>query len=241
MIVGNAEEAIKYAVKNMYTEEELIKYRNIIRNFTELYYDKYVQTWANTRWKSIPVYKCPTDLWIYQELIYEIKPTVIVETGTAFGGSALYLRDIGRVCGCYPVIISIDKDHNKIVDSIRYEENIILLEGDSSEEETLIRVKAHISSRMINHKIMVILDSDHKKDHVIKELNLFASLVTPGSILIVEDTIINGNPVHKEHGPGPKEAIEEWWVDHPEFELNVMCEKLMLTFNRGGYLERKNV
>ena len=85
---------------------------------------------------------------------------------------------------------------------------------------------------------MVILDSDHTRDHVLRELELYAPLVTPGSYLVVEDTNINGHPVAPEFGPGPMEAVEAFLETTDEFEVDRAREKLMLTFNPSGYLRR---
>jgi cephalosporin hydroxylase len=224
---------------NRYTEEELNKFRGIIKNFNKLYYEQHKQTWCNTRWRGVSVYKAPTDLWIYQELIDEIKPDLIIETGSCSGGSALYMRDILNIVYPQGRIISIDIDDSKISDKAKVP-GIEFYKGSSIADETVVYLKAVIAGLHCK-RVMVILDSDHRKDHVVKELELYAPLVTPESILIVEDTNVNGNPVYPEYGPGPKEAIEEWWQGHDEFEINTMCEKFMLTFNRGGYLERKKL
>ena len=87
---------------------------------------------------------------------------------------------------------------------------------------------------------MVVLDSDHAKDHVLQELNLYSRLVTPGQYLICEDGNINGHPVWPDFGPGPTEALEEFLRGHAqEFEVDRSCEKFLLTFNPGGYLLRR--
>ena len=84
---------------------------------------------------------------------------------------------------------------------------------------------------------MVILDSDHRKSHVANELQIYSEIVSVGHYLIVEDTII-GNPILPAFGPGPKEALDEFLKDHPNFQADNDREKFMLTFNPGGYLRR---
>lgn len=237
MFDGNEEAIKRMFCENRFTPEEKETFRKIIKAFTRLYYDYPKQTWAAMKWRGVQVFKAPTDMWIYQELIHEIKPDLIIETGTCCGGSALYLADMLRLEGLHnSIVVTIDLDGSKCNSKLEDDPNIIREIGSSVSAEVVEKVKKMCEGRK---KVMVILDSDHSKEHVVKELELYAPLVSPGSILIVEDTIVNGNPVMADHGPGPKEAIDEWLWLHPEFEVNTMCEKFMLTFNRGGYLERK--
>lgn len=85
---------------------------------------------------------------------------------------------------------------------------------------------------------MVILDSDHSREHVSAELRALANLVTPGSYLIVEDTNVNGHPVGLEHGPGPMEALDAFIAERRDFTIDSRREKFLLTFNPRGYLKR---
>jgi cephalosporin hydroxylase len=86
---------------------------------------------------------------------------------------------------------------------------------------------------------MLILDSDHRKDHVLQELRLLAPLVTPGCYLVVEDTNMNGNPVVPRFGPGPREALQEYLAEVPGmWEVDRHRERMLMTFNPGGYLKR---
>ena len=86
---------------------------------------------------------------------------------------------------------------------------------------------------------MVVLDSDHHRDHVLAELRTYSALVTPGSYLIVEDTNINGHPVRPEFGPGPMEAVDEFLRESPDFAIDPEREKFFLTFNPRGFLRRR--
>lgn len=83
---------------------------------------------------------------------------------------------------------------------------------------------------------MVILDSDHSKKHVLNELEIYSSLVTPGCYLVIEDTNINGHPVFKDFGPGPMEAAAEFLEKNSHWKIDSNCERLLLTFNPNGYL-----
>jgi hypothetical protein len=87
--------------------------------------------------------------------------------------------------------------------------------------------------------VVVILDSDHRADHVLRELRLYGPLVTPGSYLIVEDTNVNGNPVYPDHGAGPLEAVRAFLQEDSSFFVDTEREKLLLTFNPGGYLKKR--
>jgi cephalosporin hydroxylase len=86
--------------------------------------------------------------------------------------------------------------------------------------------------------VLVVLDSDHRRDHVLAELYAYAPLVTPGSYLVVEDTNVNGHPVYEEFGPGPMEAVEDFLKDRDDFAADPTREKLLFTFNPRGWLRK---
>lgn len=228
-LTGLAGEKIAEQVrKSAYSEEDKLRWGTLIRDFNNLYWQAHVQTWGNTKWRKVQVWKPATDLWIYQELIAEIKPDLIIETGTAFGGSALYMRDI--LDKEYPEgkIISIDISY-EVLDEKAKVPGIEFYLGGSTEKETLTHVKAHIAAYDCK-RVMVILDSDHSEAHVSKELDLYSPLVTVGSILVIEDT---------NNHLGAQAAAHNWGLRQKGFKKNLMCEKFMLTFNRDGYWERE--
>jgi cephalosporin hydroxylase len=203
----------------------------VVDRFHQLYYDNRRQTWNNTRWLGIPLWKCPLDLWVYQEILFARRPGLIIETGTHRGGSALFLAsmldliDSGRV-------ITIDvtpRDDRPAHPRIEYRT------GSSVAPEIVAGVRESIRP---GESVMAIFDSDHARDHVLAELRAFAPLVTPGDYLIVEDTNINGHPVWPEFGPGPMEAVEEFLVESDAFEADRSREKYFLTQNPRGYLRR---
>lgn len=204
--------------------------KSTIRAFHKLYYARKAQTWGDTTWLGIPVLKCPLDLWIYQEIIYETQPDVIVECGTWYGGSALYLASIcdliskGRV-----ITIDIDDTKPRPVHN-----RIAYLTGSSVGHEVFDRVVQLIHS---GERVMVILDSDHHKDHVLNELRLYSRLVASGSYLIVEDTNLNGHPVVPDFGPGPQEAVNDFLSENANFVADESKEKLLITASPGGYLK----
>lgn len=203
----------------------------VINAFHELYYNSGVW-FQNTRWHGVPVQKHPCDLWVYQELLFEIRPDLIIETGTAYGGSALFFASMCELIGKGSIITI---DTNLQVWPEARHGLITYLYGSSLDAPILNRVRDDASRA---EQVMVILDSDHRKAHVAEELRLYAPLVTKGSYLIVEDTDVNGHPVCPDHGPGPAEAVEEFLKTHPEFWADHAREKFFVTQNPGGYLKR---
>jgi len=212
----------------MDSEEKLV-----VENFHNLYYfgpKEQGLIWTRTFWMNVSCEKCPLDLWTYQEIIAELKPDLIIETGTRFGGSALFMAHILDIVG-KGEILSIDID-NTIPRPTH--PRITYVHGSS---EDAILINSILDGRR-RDVCLVVLDSDHSKAHVLKELDLLASHVTVGSYLIVEDTNINGHPTFQGFGEGPYEAVEEFLETHPEFVVDETREKFLLTFNPRGYLRR---
>jgi cephalosporin hydroxylase len=176
------------------------------------------------------VQKCPLDLWVYQEIIYEVQPDLIIETGTCYGGSALFFANMLDLLGKGNVItIDINKEND-----LPKHDRITYLNGSSIDSDIL----RHIWAAVKNKRVLVNLDSDHTKDYVLKEMTCYAPFVTPGSYMIVEDTNVNGHPVCENHGPGPFEAVEEFLKNNHEFMTDYTREKFMITQNPNGFLRR---
>ena len=203
----------------------------IVRRFHRLYYLTSRRTWRNTFFLGVPVAKCPLDLWVYQEIVNEVRPDLIVETGTAHGGSALYLAALCELVGRGRVV-SVDVVARE---NLPQHSRVSYIVGSSAERETFERVKAHVRPGDV---VLVVLDSAHTRDHVLAELRLYGELVTPGSYLIVEDTNVHGHPVFRSHGPGPFEAVAEYLASDARFGVDESREKFYMTFNPGGYLKR---
>jgi cephalosporin hydroxylase len=186
--------------------------------------------WLITFWLGRHVYKTPTDLWIYQELLHLTKPDLIIETGTHSGGSALFLAsmcdlmDRGR-------IVSVDIDPQE---DLPAHPRIKYLKGSSVAPEVLQQIRGDAAGA---ERVMVILDSDHSKEHVLAELHEYAPLVSEGCYLVVEDTAAGQYP---EFHQRPDEAIKEFLRDNHAFEVDPECEKFLLTFQPGGYLKRRS-
>lgn len=202
--------------------------KEIIDDFAKLFVD--ANSWAQITWLGVPILKNPFDLWIYQEMIFELQPDLIIETGTYKGGSAYYFAKLfdlinhGRVLTVDPYVDPARPRHPRIG----------YLTG-SSTHPVIVNYLYQVAATA--GKVMVILDSDHRMDHVLQELRLYSPLVSIGSYLVVEDTQLNGNPVWPHTGPGPAEALHQFKQDD-QFISDPAREKLLLTFYPGGYLKR---
>lgn len=206
--------------------------------FHEVYY--YTRLWERAHWLGVPAWKCPLDMWVVQELITETRPDVIVECGTALGGSAMYFASICRLLGNGRVI-SIDvKDPT----GLPSDPLVRFVRGSSVDAATVERVRGMIR---VDERVMLVLDSLHSREHVIRELRAWSGLVSPGCYCVVEDTNINGHPVYTDYapdsGPGAYEAVDEFLATSAadgggdgSFVRDPSREKLLLTFNPGGYL-----
>jgi cephalosporin hydroxylase len=206
----------------------------IVDNFHRLYYESsnFGGTWANTRWMGIPIQKCPLDLWVYQEIIHDIKPDLIIETGTAKGASALFLAQICDIVG-RGEIVTIDITHPK---SLPKHKRIRYLLGSSTSPEIIKKIEKIAKGKKT---ILVILDSDHSGRHVLNELNTYKKIVTKGSYIIVEDTNTNNNPARNivEQG-GAIAGVRRFMSGNRDFITDKSKEKFYMTFNPEGYLKR---
>ena len=162
--------------------------RDVIRDqFHRLYYHVSKRTWKDTWYRGVRTYKCPTDMWIYMELIDELAPGLVIETGTYRGGSALYIADRLETIGAGNVVTV---DVNEPPHPPQHP-RLTYLTGSSSDPEIVAKIAGMIPE---GSPVLVILDSDHSRDHVLAELEAYAPLVPVGSYLIVEDTNVNGHP-----------------------------------------------
>ncbi|MFM8312286.1 MAG: CmcI family methyltransferase [Ilumatobacteraceae bacterium] len=202
----------------------------LIDRFHKLYYDYGAQTWRDTWWLGIRTLKCPLDLWLYQELLQQVRPDVVIECGTKYGGSAFYLASILDLIG-HGSVVTIDITEQPG----RPEHPRIEYITSSSVDASLVE---QLAARCSGLTTLVILDSDHSRDHVLAELQAYAPLVSVGSYLIVEDTNIHGHPVLPDHPPGPAEAVEAFLPGRDDYVVAPIGEKFFLTFNPGGVLQR---
>jgi cephalosporin hydroxylase len=196
-----------------------------------LYYARVESTVFGTRFLGIQTLKYPTDLWAYQEIIAETFPDVIIETGTWHGGSALFLATVCDALG-HGRVITIDPEPGR---PLPEHARLTYLRGSSVEQSVLSVV--HEQTREAEG-VMVILDADHSREHVLNELDAYSDVVTVGHYLIVEDTNVNGHPVLADHGPGPGEAVEEFRRGDSRYVVDRTRERLLITANPGGFLRR---
>jgi cephalosporin hydroxylase len=205
--------------------------RFVARQFDRVYYGNLERTIFDTRWLGAPATKYPADLWTYQEIIAERRPGLIVETGTLHGGSALFLASICDLID-HGRVISIDLHERP---GLPVHDRVEFVVGSSTDPEIVDNVRREAEAA---EGVLVILDSDHSRDHVLAELRAYAGMVGPGDYLVVEDTNVDGNPVLPDFGPGPTKAIEIFLGEHPEFEIDASREKFLHSANPGGYLRR---
>ena len=205
--------------------------RRTVDRFHRLYYNEMARTWGRTFWLGTRAAKTPLDLWIYQEILTDLQPELVIETGTAAGGSARFLASCMDMIGRGRVITVdlVDVPGRPQHDRITY------LTGSSVDPAILEQVRAAAADA---ESVMVVLDSDHSRDHVLAELHAYSPLVTPGSYLVVEDTNVNGHPILPSFGPGPHEAVEAFLAGGAPFVRDREREKFFFTFNPGGYLKR---
>jgi cephalosporin hydroxylase len=206
----------------------------LVDGFHRLYYESGEAggTWKDTKFLGVSTWKSPLDLWVYQELLWELRPGLIVETGTAHGGSALYLATLCETIGSGEVV---SIDIGEWPDRPAHP-RLTYVVASSTDPQVVAQVADRAGAA---GTVLVVLDSDHSRDHVLAELRAYAPLVTPGSYLVVEDTNVNGHPVYEAFGPGPMEAVQDFLKECDDFEVDRSREKFLLTFNPGGWLRKR--
>lgn len=195
------------------------------------------------RWLGLPVIQTPDDIVVMQEIIWETRPQVVIETGFARGGSAILYSSILELIG-EGRIVSVDidvREHNRrAVEEHPFGGRVDFVDGSSTAPDTMDRVRALIPS---GARVMAVLDSNHTHKHVLEELRLYGPLVTEGQFLVVSDTVVEDIPPQthrpREWGPGnnPKTALQEYLRESDRFEPDPWANsKLLITSSRGGYL-----
>lgn len=197
-----------------------------------IYHQKEI-VFEKCRWMGVKALKNPLDAWIYQEIIYEVKPDVIVELGSAEGGSTLYLAGLLELMG-HGTVVSVDHDRSRY--SVKHD-RIITVTGLTSSEQTIAQVAAICEGR----SVLVIHDADHHRNQVFKDLEAYAPLVSVGSYFIVEDGVMDlfrpGDGLGG-HEDGPLGAVEEFVKRNADFVVDSERERYILTYNPQGFLKR---
>ena len=200
----------------------------------------------NFSWMGRPIIQYPQDMIAMQEIIWDIKPDLIIETGIAHGGSLIYYASILELIGKGEVLgIDIDiRKHNRTeIEKHPMFKRITMIEGSSIENSTLEQVK---KIALHKEKILVCLDSNHIHEHVLKELELYAPFVSLNSYIVVFDTIIEDLPegYFSQKRPwgisnNPRTAVEEFLKHHDEFVVDEAIDyKLLISVTPHGYLKR---
>ena len=200
----------------------------------------------NFSWMGRPIIQYPQDIIAMQEIIWEVKPDLIIETGIAHGGSLIFYSSMLELLGGDGEVIGVDIDirpHNRLeIESHSMFKRIILIEGPSTDEKIINQINEIAKTKK---SVMVVLDSNHTHEHVLRELNLYSPFVTIGNYCVVLDTIIEDLPENTYNdrpwgkGNNPKTAVFEFLKDHQEFIIDKSIEdKLIITVAPKGYLKK---
>jgi cephalosporin hydroxylase len=215
----------------------------------------------NFSWLGRPIIQVPQDMVAMQELIWDIKPDLIIETGIAHGGSIIFSASmLAQLDMCEAIesgelfdpkksnrkVLAVDidiREHNRqAIENHPMASRIEMIQGSSIDPDIVNKVKAFAKQYS---RIMVCLDSNHTHEHVLAELEAYANLTSVGSYCVVFDTVIEDMPddmfPNRPWGPGdnPKTAVWEYLKSHPEFEIDKSIhDKLLITVAPDGFLKR---
>lgn len=218
-------------------------FNHSIELISELDKHDYSYLWS---WMGVPIIQLPADVMATQEVIWATKPDIIIETGVARGGSVLFMASLLELMG-NGLVIGVDIDiraHNRdAIESHPMSKRVKLIEGGSVDAETVAQVRAAIPE---NARVMVVLDSDHSRDHVLAECRAYGPMVTPGCYMVVADTLVGHlsaeNAPKKRskiwfQGNEPLSALRDYMAECDRFEVDeVLNGKLVLSSSPGGYV-----
>lgn len=198
----------------------------------------------NFTWMGRPIIQYPQDMIAMQELLWELKPDLIVETGIAHGGSLIFYASIMELIGKGEVLgVDIDiRDHNrKEIEAHPMAKRIKMIQGSAIDPAIVAEVAKHVAGKKT---VMVLLDSNHTHDHVLAELQMYANFTTVGSYCVVFDTIVEDLPKGMydrpwDVGNNPKTAVFEYLKSNPNFVIDKQIDnKLLISVAPDGYLKR---
>ncbi len=208
------------------------------RELMKLFHD--LPIWDSLSFHNVRIIKNPLDLWMLQQIAYEVQPDFVIETGTWYGGSALYwahtLNGMGRESAR---VLTVDiQDLTQGAATHPLWKKYVEFSLGSSTDPAIV---AKYAQRVKGWRTLVNLDSGHSRQHVLNELRLYAPLVSLGSYIAVEDTHLDGVPTHPEQGPGPMAAVRQFLAEGggKEFEQDFSREAMVMTSYPGGWLRRK--
>ncbi len=203
------------------------------------YHRWYVEAGATVKFMDVWVMKWIGDLWNYQELISDLKPSLIVEAGTRAGGGALFFAEMARAAHLGCLVLTVDPEQSGIHNKVRAHPGIELLAVRSTNPVVAERIE-QVRQTLLG-PMLVSLDSDHTKANVLAEMLFFRDLTRSGDYMVVEDGNINGHPVLPGWGEGPYEALQEYAALYPDdYERDIEREeKFGMTYAPLGYLKRR--
>lgn len=198
----------------------------------------------NFSWMGRPIIQFPQDMVAMQEIIWDLRPDVIIETGIAHGGSLVFYASILQLIGHGEVLgIDIDiRQHNReAIETHPMSHRISMIQGSSIDPAIVAQVKERVAGK----KILVVLDSNHTHEHVLEELRAYAPLTSVGSYCVVMDTVVEDMPEDAfpdrpwGKGDNPKTAVWAYLKENQDFEIDsAIHSKLLITVAPDGYLRR---
>jgi cephalosporin hydroxylase len=230
------------AAKEMFLDKDLqVKAKDVLVRA-----DHYRWIHQNS-WMGEPLLNLPQDMFAIQEIIWRTKPEYIIEVGVAWGGGMLFEATMLEFTGGKKVIgvdIFIPSDlRERLTSHGKLSDRLLLIEGSSTSDETLNKIRGVIKN---SKKVMVILDSYHTHEHVLRELNAYSPFVGEGQYLICGDTIVEYIPeqLHRDRpwGPGnnPATAVNQFLAENKRFEIDFKIDqRLLFSCHPGGYLKAK--
>lgn len=233
--MAKAREAYERVVEQRDLKVPREKQHELMRVFHDL------PVWDSLWFQNVRIIKNPLDLWMLQQIAYELRPDFIVETGTWYGGSALWWAHTLNGMGLESArVLTVDVQNladKGASSNPLWKKYVEFTQGSSTDP----RIVASFAARTRNSRVIVNLDSDHSMRHVLDELRLYAPLVKPGGYIAVEDTHLDGVPTHPDQGPGPMAAVRQFLAEPAgaDFEQDFTREAMVMTSYPGGWLRRR--
>ncbi len=209
--------------------------RVVADRFTTIWAER-GDTWFRNRFMGIPTWQNPMDAWVTLEILWDVKPDIVLECGTFKGGSALLWAMFLEHVNPKARVVTIDLQPQAWEARKRKLaiERISFLAGSSTAPEIVEQVYELAKGK----RVLAILDSSHTRDHVLAELRAYADLIAVGSYIVVQDGSVCGHPVDAEPCPGPYEAVEDFLAEDDRFVAVREHERHLMTSNTLGYLKR---
>ncbi len=231
--------------------------QDIVKDFRHHYIDSDPERPFAATFLGVPMMQNPADMWMFQEIITEIQPDIIIECGTAYGGGTVYLATMLEQVNPNGKVITIDlspglegsvsrlKNRPGLYRRLQQllDDRIEIITSNSLDPALIAKLRKRIQGK----KVLITLDSCHNYEHVLNEIKAYGKMVSKGSYLIVQDTIIDekeeyidkygGCPGYDQRG-GPGRAVAEYVATNDDFVVDDCGEKYLLTFYPGGYLKK---